>query len=59
MCAEASLRTAAVDETTIIAHGTQVLEDEDGHGTDQQQHDEHHDPDVCAEGLCGRRADSC
>lgn len=43
--------TSAVGETHIVSHRTEVLEEEDGEGGHQQQHDKHHDPDVSAKGL--------
>lgn len=58
MCADVLFCTSAVDETAIVAHGTEVFKDEHGDGTNQQQHDKHHDPDVCTERLCGWRTDT-
>lgn len=47
--------TSAVSETQVVSHRTKVLEDKDGDGGHQQQHDKHHDPDVSAEGLYRER----
>lgn len=58
ICRRKACLTSAISETTVVAHGTEVLEHEDGDGRNQQQHDEHHDPDVSAEGLCGRRTET-
>lgn len=58
ICRRKACLTSAVSETAVVAHGTEVLEHEDGDGRNQQQHDEHHDPDVSAEGLCGRRTET-
>ena len=43
--------TSSVCEAAVVAHGTAVLEDEDGEGHDRQAHDEHHHPHRRAVGL--------
>ena len=43
--------TFGTDEAAVVAHGTQVLEDEDGDGHNRQAHDEHHHPHRRAVGL--------
>lgn len=43
--------TSSICQTAVITHWTEVLEHEHGHGRHDEQHHEHHDPDVSAEGL--------
>lgn len=45
-------------QASVVSHGAEVLEDENGDGGHDEQHDEHHHPDGGAERLCGRRGQS-
>ncbi len=48
---KACVHTSSICQAAIIANRTEVLKNEHSHGWNQQQHNEHHYPDISAEGL--------
>lgn len=57
-CSSFNGLTSTISEAPVITHRAEVLKDKDSHSWDNEQHHKHHNPDVSAEGLWGRKKKS-
>lgn len=57
-CSSFNGLTSTISEAPVITHRAEVFKDKDSHSWDNEQHHKHHNPDVSAEGLWGRKKKS-